>query len=356
MNKITILGLLMACFPLFSTAQITILDTDMAQIGDVISRNVDTLATVSPGSAGANQQWLMTNATVHLTENTSVIAPSATPYANDFPGSNLVMTNDNASFLYFSQNTSTLYTTGIAGDLLNNGSIIKAPFNSTLLVNNFPRTYGSNFTDPYGLDVTTSGTPFGVNQVRYKRASIALDSTDGWGELTTPVGTYNALRVKHVEYIKDSIWVQLFPFAPFSLFQNTKDTTTSYTWLAKETKLAVAELTLDSVGNPKKYTWSLIPPAVGIEKAHISDLSAKMYPMPAAQFAYLTIGNNENEGQYQLEMYSLQGQLLFSQELNMQVHKPTALDVSAFMPGTYIWYLKNNQTGRSMRDKLIILR
>lgn len=79
--------------------------------------------------------------------------PATRPYTSSFSNSNLAMTNDNTSFLYFPQNTSSLVTNGFAGDLLNNGTIISAPFNPTLLLHNFPRNYGSNFTDIYGLQV-----------------------------------------------------------------------------------------------------------------------------------------------------------------------------------------------------------
>lgn len=70
-NLYIILGLVL---PFISQAQITVVSTDMAQIGDVVTRNADTLVTVTAGPAGANQNWIMTTATAHVTETTTLWA------------------------------------------------------------------------------------------------------------------------------------------------------------------------------------------------------------------------------------------------------------------------------------------
>lgn len=354
-NLYIILGLIL---PFISQAQITIVSTDMAQIGDVVTRNADTLATVTAGPSGANQNWIMTTATPHVTETTTVLAPSATPYASSFANSNLAMTNDNASFLYFSQNTSSLVTTGFAGDLLNNGTIISAPFNPTLLLHNFPRNYGSNFTDTYGLNVTTSGASFGVDQVKFKRTAIVHDTTDGWGNLTTPVGTYQSLRVKHVEYSHDSIWIRLLPppLGSFTFFQTTKDTAISYNWLAKETKLALAELTLDSVGNPKKYTWSQVPPSTGIEKTGLATIHAQIYPNPAKDEMSLQIHENTTESAFSLQIYNVLGQIVMEKELSANSSNSYALSINDLSPGIYTWQLNAMNSKRNASGKLSIVR
>lgn len=243
-----------------SQAQITILSTDMAQIGDTVSRVADTMTALVPGPAGANKSWVMTNETIDTTEITKVMAPSSTPYSSSFSGSNVALTNDNKSYLYFNQTTSASKLTGLAGDLLNDGNIIIIPFNPSMLLHNFPRTYGSNFSDNYTMDVTINGTSPGVDKIRFKRTSTARDTTDGWGIVTTPVGKYNCLRVKRVDFPIDSIWVKPFFPPTWSLYSTKKDTIYGYSWLAKQTKLAVAELGYDSLDKPKKFTWSLIAP------------------------------------------------------------------------------------------------
>jgi hypothetical protein len=344
--------------PMLTFGQITIVSTDMAQAGDAVTRDSDTLATVTEGSAGANQTWIMTNVTPRVTETTQVKLASATPYASSFTSSNLAMTNDNASYVYFNQSTNSLISTGLAGDLLGNGSIITAPLNPTLLIHNFPRTYGDNFSDTYGLDVTTSGVSFGVYQVRFKRTATALDSTDGWGKITTPTGTYNSLRTKHVEYVKDTTWIKILPISPWSMVSATADTTKSFNWLAKETKLAVAELTFDTLGNPKKFVWSKIAPTSGasIDNQLSKAIQLEVYPNPAKETLWLKVGENVKNEDYVFEIYNVQGQLVKSEKVALQANKSEAIDLSELHAGIYSWKMSNITDNQSSAGRFSILK
>jgi len=249
------------------TAQISIVSSDMAVIGETIPRQQDTLPTVNEGNSGANQTWDFSGVASHVLVNTSILAPSSTPYAADFPSANLVMTNDNLGFIYFSIDVNNLITNGAAGDLLGTGEIIKAPFNPDLLLNQYSTDYGDNFIDTYSFDVTADGSSFStlIDSIRLKHDGIVYDTVDGWGTTIIPTGSYNSLRIKRVEDAIDSIWTKApdlgFPFPPpdWVFFDAITDTNTTYTWLAKEGKLAIAELNFDSLDNPNVLTWTLIP-------------------------------------------------------------------------------------------------
>jgi len=248
-------------------AQITVLSTDMPVIGDTITRNVDTLTTETEGPGGANQVWDFTGAAAHEVNATRVILPSTTPYAADYASSNMAMTNDNVAFIYFDAQTSYFNTTGAAGDLLNNGVIIKANFSPDLTVNQFPTDYGNNFIDTYAFDVTTDGSVINVllDSIRIKHNGTVYDTTDAWGTVITDIGSYNTLRVKRVEFSIDSIWTKLpdpiWPLPPsqWTFFDAFINTATTYSWIAKEGKLAVAELNFDSLDNPNNLTWTTVP-------------------------------------------------------------------------------------------------
>jgi len=255
------------CFiPLIAFSQISIVSTDMAVVGESISRQQDTLPTVTEGAAGANQTWILNTATPHVLVTTDVMLPSSTPYAADFPTSNLSMSNDGLGFIYFSIDVNNLITMGAAGDLLGTGQIIRAPFNPDLTLNQYSTDFGDIYTDTYGFDVTADGSSFStlIDSIRIKHNGTVFDTTDGWGITKTLVGDYNSLRVKRVEHSIDSIWTKaptVWPFPPpdWVFFDAFTDTSTTYTWLAKEGKLAIAELTFDSLDNPDVFTWTLIP-------------------------------------------------------------------------------------------------
>ena len=95
-------------------------------VGETVTRFIDTIPTFGPGPAGGMQVWDFSNAVIDDTAITQMVMPSATPYASDYPSSNLAMTNYNVSFLYFSNGASEMTTDGAAGDLLQDGNIISA--------------------------------------------------------------------------------------------------------------------------------------------------------------------------------------------------------------------------------------
>jgi hypothetical protein len=341
--------------PFISVAQISIDVSDMSQVGDVITRKADTMSVLAgPGAAGANQTWNFTQLSTYvIDETTQVMNPSDAPNGSNFPSANLAMTNDNVNYLYFDQNANQMNTLGFAGDLLGNGTPIVAPFTSGLLVHNFPRTYGSNFTDNYVIDVTLDGSSISplVNQVRFKRAAQIMDSTDAWGQLTTPVATYNSLRGKRTEFSADSIWIQaVFP-PTWTLFQTSFDTTVSYQWYAEQGKLAIAELTFDSLGVPKKYTWFHEATVGNIIELN-QNSSLNLYPNPSEGLINfeLLLAQNENGV---IKITDLSGKVM--EERNVA---PTSLtgkiNTSSFANGIYFFEYSSSNSTKKVTQKFIV--
>ncbi len=265
-----LLLLLLVIFTGGLSAQITIDQGDMPSIGDNIPRKSDTMTVhPGPGGSGANQTWnfVATSAFV-INENTSIVSVASTLNGNQFSSSNMAMTSDNASYLYFNNSAQSFTTQGFAGDLLGTG-VINVNFASALTLHQFPRTYGSTFTDTYGLNVTVPGASFNplISQINFRRISNVVDETDGWGQITTPFGTYNVLRVKRTEIFTDSIFaLPIFP-PTWQLVSTNTDTTQNYSWFAKDGKLAVAEMSFDSLGVPKIFKWTELPGlGVGLEE------------------------------------------------------------------------------------------
>lgn len=341
--------------PFLSIAQISVDVSDMSQVGDVITRKADTMTVLSgPGAAGANQTWNFTQLSTYIIdETTQVINPSDAPNGSNFPSANLAMTNDNINYLYFDQNANQMNTLGFAGDLLGNGTPIVAPFTSGLLVHNFPRTYGSNFSDNYIIDVTLDGSSISplVNQVRFKRTAQIMDSTDAWGQLTTPLATYNSLRVKKTEYSADSIWIQaVFP-PTWTLFQTSFDTTVSYQWYADQGKLAVAELTFDSLGVPKKYTW-FHEASVGNLLELNQNASLNLYPNPSEDVVNFDLMLSQNE-KGKLVIMDLSGKVMEERILNSSNFNGK-IDVRNYSKGIYFFEFSSFTSNQKVTEKFIV--
>ncbi|MCB0756099.1 MAG: T9SS type A sorting domain-containing protein [Flavobacteriales bacterium] len=314
-------------------AQISLLTTDLTSIGDVVTRYSDTIPAYGPGGSGPNQTWDFSSAVIEDTAVTTVVTVASTGFQSTFASSDYAMEGvEGSSWLYFEHDANSMSTTGAAGDLLGNGDI-ESPFSDDLLLHQFPRTYGSNFDDTYAFVTEASGaglpTPIPVNQVRLTHTGHVYDTTDAYGTLITPYGTYDALRVKTVDYTHDILEIKLFSFSPWSEFSNTMDTSTVYAWHAKEEMLAIAEFTFDSLGNPARFTFSTVPPAttVGVQEDANDDLS--IYPQPATDFLYLN--GLKDFYNYSAEIISIDGRVCSHQQLGS-----TRISVATLPRGVYI--------------------
>jgi hypothetical protein len=278
-SRFAILPLLTLASPV--GAQIVFDHTDLAVPGDVVERYRDTLPTYGPGGSGPDQLWDFSMALTHTTVTTTVSTVAATPYSADFTTSNVAMTENGTDFAFFNNTAATSLAMGGAGDPLDLGQTMVAPFSDPLTLHQFPRTFGSGFTDTYGFQVEIDGSAFGVHSVRLRHRGVVSDTTDGHGQLVTPVGTYDALRVRTVDRTTDSVWVRILSFTPWTLFQTLADTSVTYTWLAKEAKLPVAEMTLDSLGAPARFTFSSVAPISTRVAEQASDPAITVFPVPA---------------------------------------------------------------------------
>lgn len=295
-------------------AQIAIEFDDLPLPGDVITRYSDTIPAYGPGPSGPDQVWDMSMALTHVTTTTTVSTAAGTPFASAFATSDLAMTNDGTSFLYFRAQLSSLEATGFGGDPLGNGEQVSVPFNPTLLVHQLPRTYGSTFTDNYYFQAIVDGSAFGVHSVRLRHRGEVRDTTDGHGTLITPAGTYQTLRVKSTEYSVDSVWFRLLAFAPWTLLDAFRDTAVTYSWLAKETKLAVAEMNFDSLGAPARFIHSSIPPSI---TTAVPDQAGHgvpvLWPVPATDNVVLRLSDPATYSH--LQVTTMDGRIIHEQVL-----------------------------------------
>jgi hypothetical protein len=240
----------------------------------------------------------------------------------------MAMTNDNASYLYFNKNAQSFSTQGFSGDLLGTG-VINAVFNPDLTLHQFPRTFGSSFSDTYVIDVTVPGAAINplLSQINFKRTSAVQDTTDAWGQLTTPYGTYDVLRIHTMEVFSDSIWAQpIFP-PVWNLVSTSTDTTHSYSWVGKGGKLAIAEMSFDTLGLPKIFKWTELPGiGVGIEETALSKIN--IYPNPCSDHVFIEEFNPE-----EISLFNMFGQKVAVEKTAML--NGTQLTLEALAKGVY---------------------
>jgi hypothetical protein len=331
--------------------QISISQSDIWAVNDTIPRVVDTMATAGPGSKGANQVWNFSTAVPRLIETSRIISASSSTYASSFSSSNQGLTHDNSSYLFVNSSSSSVLVKGLVGDVLSDGGTNIVPFSPAMILMQFPENYGNTYTSTYGFDFSADGSPFSVNEIRVKHTGTVFDSLDGWGSITTPTGTYDCLRKKITEHGIDSTWYKLFSFSSWTFDYATDAITTAYNWLAKGTKMPVAELSLHPNGTPYKFTYSLIPPippiTTGIQLNSISPAGFKLYPNPANDQIYFVPSLEFNTSVFDIRVCNSLGQEVFKTTSSSAI--VTSIDISRLAPGLY--FLEASAQNQQLRSR-----
>ncbi|MDB4655824.1 T9SS type A sorting domain-containing protein [Flavobacteriales bacterium] len=309
-------------------------------IGDQVIRYTDTIPAYGPGGSGANQVWDFSGAIDDVTATTDVVSVASTPYSSNFGSSDYAMTGAADSYLYFTHNNVYMGTDGAAGDLLETGEIIEAPFTDPLVLHTFPRTYNSRFDDIYSFVAEADGAAFDVYRIRLTHTGQVFDTTDAYGTLITPTGTYDALRVKTVDFTTDNIEAVLTPplIPGFPLIwipvTTVMDTTVTYSWHAKEQKLAIAEFAFDSIGNPARFTYSAVPPVSTVGIDDMTSEAIVIYPQPATN--QICLSGLDEKSNHIADVFTISGK-----QIRQNLQLTDCLDVSDLAPGVYLLSLKD---------------
>ncbi|MEO0310898.1 MAG: hypothetical protein RIQ89_555 [Bacteroidota bacterium] len=234
-------------------AQITISSADLPQSGDTIRSSIGTaFAGMDPSLTGANYNWDysqlgLINQTVDTFVDESVTNPlfaavfinvgfntNRANQATAGPSFTLGGVNvDDVFNFYFNGNTE--YRQPGLGATVNQ---IPLPiiFDQHDIIYHLPIVYNASDSSnsSYGIDLTsTLGVYYGSTTKR-------VNNVDGWGSLTTPLGTFNALRVKTVLTGRDSVFIDSLGFG----FGINRPANIEYKWLGIGQKLPLLQINM----------------------------------------------------------------------------------------------------------------
>jgi hypothetical protein len=281
-------------------------------IGDSVRIANDTTAEVlSPGPAGANQNWNFSTLTNGGIDTVLFIAPNQTPFSSEFPAANLAI-QVGTVFAYNNMDTTgadTVLEQGFAGQIDVAGFSLTAvvPFTPNPIAALLPGNFGDNWTSNYQfevvLEVAALGLPIalpGVDSIRLKRMAQRFDTLDAWGSLIIPNDTIaQTLRLKRRENLVDSIFtigasagcgvfIEFIPGVPIEVVPcATPSTEFTYQWWAPNRKSPVLSFTVDeadTVGGFSGVQYQYREPAQDTsnrlgEETGIAAL--QVYPVPA---------------------------------------------------------------------------
>ena len=293
-------------------SQIVIEAVDFPVAGDSIYQGIDTLIplTNTPGSAGADQSWdfsqLRTRQgnTIHFTD------PTTLPSGSNFPNSFLAV-EQFGGWAFADSSNNTVEITGFSGDFTGLGADMDIPFLDPQTIFIFPASYLDSYSDTSIIYVSMEAppalvaqSPIPIDSIRFKRYSEIQSEIDGWGDLITPLGTYEALRQRNVEHNIDSIWIYATLLGGWGLlpgqlvgFENPRVSDIHrYNFIIKEIGYYAVSLTTNLNDSIESATFlsneSQCCFGAGVEETNIGE-AFMVYPNPASNGFSIRMETND---------------------------------------------------------------
>ena len=341
---------------LFAHSQITLRQTNFAQIGDTIYYGYDT-TTVSSSlgtTNGANKIWDYSNAARNNTTMANFVSPNESPIPTP-PNISHVFIDGGLNDVSFLR----VNATGVETIITNPAAAFLGgePFIGLKSIS-FPCTYLTRVRDTVSNKLVLPGSTLGAGElfdsirITY---TVRLDNlVDGWGTLKTPSGDYNSLRIKSslntsfkFEGKNNSfpIWVSVPTSSlPIPLPQNQLDV--SYIWLSETGKYFLAEATMvtDTPTSQAEFRYQIPKPfASGLLDVAQNTVRLKTYPNPANE--ELTIDLANPEAQILLvDLYDITGKLVQHVAVEANSGNNTlTLPVSSVNNGLYTLHISGNK-------------
>lgn len=305
-----------------SNGQITINSSDLTNSGDQFVISTGTaFSGMDPALTGANYVWDYSLLTSSSQTIDTIFDESSTGsllslyfidngfnpnrsnqcrHGNSFSAGQ-VNVSDVWDFFY---NSSASFAQPGYGAIVN-GAPLPIAFTPKDIIYQFPLTYNSTNVSlsGYTLDLTTTlGIYYSVEKTR-------SNLVDGWGTVTTPYGTFDALRVMSTIVEVDSFYIDSLGFG----FATPPIETVEYKWLSPGKGVPVLQVNtaVGGIVTGISYLDSMQTTATTEIPSAISEIT--LFPNPVSKELYVKY-NVLSKGNLMLEIYSSTGQLITSEQ------------------------------------------
>ena len=355
------------------SAQITVTDTDIVEQGDLVymayDNNPSPLITI--GLQGMNQTWDFSNLQVSSVDTELYVSPIGTQYENLYPNANLCLSAE-GSISYFDKSSSGVYIYGLNDTVFNLPALfLPLPLTFGLSVTDGPIVVVEDYiTGPFlSIALPASAVATLTNNLANiaDTALIQITNTsefsvDGSGVITTPLGTYDALRLKEVKeissilnvYCSDTVtqqgmWFNNIPFSaiPILAGYSNNEQEITYRWITNDSTVTylVAATVVDSFNNVEEASFQITPFPNTANTTELPSSFFNVYPIPVTD---KLIVNSQNNELINLELLNVNGKLILKKEFNQS----TSLDISQISKGMY--YLNLKTVEGKLTKKIII--
>jgi hypothetical protein len=378
MMKIKLITIAFAFIGLNTVAQITVTDTDISGVGDVLYQAYDSNpgAVINVGIPGLNQTWDFSSLQESSTGSLLFISPLGTAYQNQYPNANLCV-NDNSSFIYYDKTNSGYFMLG-KGDTVFHSPALFYPLPLTyslnvsdgpiLVIDNviadnyfFPGFLLSSYLPSSTVDLLSNGLANKADTALIKITNTTDFLVDASGTMTTPLGTFDVLRLKSIKYTNSELdiycsdtlsgigtWITNVPFSTIPTlggFSNN-EIEYKYEWITDDTSVVflLAETIVDSVDNIiNGVLFQTSIPASSIIDSKWEQF--QVFPNPTSKDLMITtdlINCSYN-------LIDVKGSKLLCNAFN----NSTIIDLSSYSSGTYFLQIYTEE-GDAITKKVVV--
>jgi hypothetical protein len=335
MKKNLLLFSLLSSFA--AVGQITITSSDLAVAGQQVFQASDTLPTVSAGGSGPSQTWNMTALGSDYIDTLKFANLSWVPDDTTFPTANFVMQFNSAyQYAYGIRNSTGLSIIGNIAEIdFGTSTVITQRNTPAEQLITFPSSYNTMFSNNYvsdgkfyyGIDPGIGTT---VDSVRVKSTIQKTSVADAWGNVTTPLGTYGALRFKEDKMQTDSTFGYISGFG-WIYFDSSSDTTRHFSWWANGIGFPVVQVDVDPIsGNVTAAQWLQSPPVTGVDQ--LSSTAVQVFPNPATeQIVFSGLVQDQV-----LRVFDVTGRIVLVRQISSD---QLSVGLDAFAPGIYTYQI-----------------
>lgn len=333
--------------------QITITSADFPQGGDTTITSTTDDFNIDIATTGANSMWDFSNLNVSTQKidtfydvseantifqfvfnngftNPDYESTYFTPWNDvDFSMADQVGLSIENPILFKKIASDKVENTGFG--LVANGIPIPASSDTIDMEYQLPLNYSDIWTSNSYTNLDLNPAFDGIFRRYQQRNSVV----DGWGQIMTPYGTFDALRVRSVIDSQDSVYVSFGGFGG-QWIELPTPTTIEYTWLANGQKSPVFKVTTQDVGGTETITNVEFKDLKrDFASLQSSAVELTIYPNPTTT----TINVMADQTILSCSLYALDGKLL--QEIQPKKSQ-TSLDVSQLENGNYILHIKGD--------------
>jgi len=292
-----------------SNAQIVINYGDMPVAGTYVTQTSDTTpsAALPVFSTGANVSWDFSALNNQRPNAFGFLDPSTTSYNSYFPSANLCYMSADSMFGYIYANPSYVVLQGVRAKMDTIEIIMQYDPDDTLFV--FPYTMGTTFESHpcgavklfYGDSINLGMGNVYIDSIRMTICTDKNTIVDGWGNVTTPLGTYPALRSTRTEIENQEIAVHYMSmWIPAS---TSSDTSLVIEWSMKNTGVPLITISADPADSTyQTVDWLTVSPGFGFGEASISN-GLSIYPDPATDQINIGFENETPEAVIVCDIY-----------------------------------------------------